>query len=305
MILGDFFLRLLPFYLFIFFGYLAGRLLHSKKETIASILIYLRAPIIVFNGALTTSLDISYLSLPLLFFALCTIMAIVFLYIGKHLWNGTEKNILAFTSGTGNTGYFGLPVALAILGNEYMPIIVLILLGFIFYENTVGFYIVAKGNHTLKESLKKLARLPSIYTFFIGLFLNFLQVMPAQIYLDSIINVKGAYSLLGMMLIGLAISEIKNFRIDLKFTMTAFFAKFIIWPLLVLSIISIDKAYFAWYSLEIYKSMILLSIVPLAANTVAYATELRTHPEKAATAVFLSTLFALIYIPLIVTLFLI
>jgi predicted permease len=304
MILGDFILKLSPFYLFIFFGYLAGRLLHAKKETISSILIYIIAPIIVFNGALTTSLDPSYLSLPILFFALCTIIAIVFLSIGKYFWDGTEKNILAFTSGTGNTGYFGLPVALAILGTEYMPIIVLILLGFIFYENTVGFYLVAKGHYTFKESLRKLARLPSIYTFFIGLCLNFSHVMPAQIYLDAIINVKGAYSLLGMMLIGLAISEIKNFKIDLKFMVSAFFAKFIVWPFLVFAIISIDKTYLSWYSLEIYKSMIILSIVPLAANTVAYATELKTHPEKAATAVFLSTLFALIYIPIIVTVFL-
>jgi predicted permease len=39
--------------------------------------------------------------------------------------------------------------------------------------------------------------------------------------------------------------------------------------------------------------MILLSVVPLAANTVAVATALRTEPEKSALTVLLSAAFAL------------
>jgi len=46
----------------------------------------------------------------------------------------------------------------------------------------------------------------------------------------------------------------------------------------------------------------LFSIFPIAANKVAFATELKVHPEKAALTVFLSTLFALFYIPLVVSL---
>ncbi len=44
-----------------------------------------------------------------------------------------------------------------------------------------------------------------------------------------------------------------------------------------------------------------MSIVPLAANTVAIATELKTYPEKASVAVLMSTLFALFFIPLVVS----
>jgi predicted permease len=47
-----------------------------------------------------------------------------------------------------------------------------------------------------------------------------------------------------------------------------------------------------------------MSIVPLAANTIAIATELDVHPEESTIAVFLSTIFALFYIPLIITFFL-
>jgi predicted permease len=47
--------------------------------------------------------------------------------------------------------------------------------------------------------------------------------------------------------------------------------------------------------------MLLMSIVPLASNTVAFATKLGVHPEKSAITVLASTLFVLFYIPLFVT----
>lgn len=46
--------------------------------------------------------------------------------------------------------------------------------------------------------------------------------------------------------------------------------------------------------------MLLISACPLAANTVAFATLLKTEPEKAGVAVLLSTVFALFYIPALV-----
>jgi len=52
-------------------------------------------------------------------------------------------------------------------------------------------------------------------------------------------------------------------------------------------IVLLDENLFHFYSHDVYQIMILLSIVPLAANTVSYATELRTQPEKAAVAVLL------------------
>jgi len=46
--------------------------------------------------------------------------------------------------------------------------------------------------------------------------------------------------------------------------------------------------------------MLILSIVPPAANIAAFAAQLNVQPEKAATTVLLCTIFALFYIPFIV-----
>jgi predicted permease len=121
---------------------------------------------------------------------------------------------------------------------------------------------------------------------------------------DLATSVRGAYTVLGMMLIGLGMAGIKSFRMDWKFLAATFFAKFIVWPLVTGVIILFDLKYLHFFDSDIHKVMFLLSVVPMAANTVALATELKAEPEKAATAVLLSTLFALGFIPVMTMLFL-
>ena len=80
--------------------------------------------------------------------------------------------------------------------------------------------------------------------------------------------------------------------------------KFIIWPLIVSALIYFDKSFFHIFPSGSYEVMLLMSITPIAANTVIFASELKVEPEKAAMAVFSSTVIALFYIPLVVSLFL-
>ncbi len=297
-------LKIVPLYLLIALGFVAGRYLAASKETVAKLLIYIIAPAIIFNSVFTTPIAANVLFLPFLFFALCCLICIATFSISKHIWPDATKNVLSFTAGTGNTGYFGLPVAIALFGTDVAGLIIILTLGFILYENSLGFYITARGHHSAKESINRLLALPAIYAFAIALLLNLLGVRFGQAYTDFATYFIGTYTVLGMMLIGLGLAGITAYEFDFKFVTASFLAKFIIWPAVVLAIILLDKTLFGFFSDQIYKVMILLSVVPLAANTVAYATEFNAHPEKASFAVLLSTLFALFYIPSIAMLFL-
>lgn len=297
-------LKLIPLYLMILLGFISASKLKTQKETIARMLIYIITPVVIFYGAYTTQIDFASLSLPVVFFILCCTIALFFLGIGTLAYKGgSAKNILAFTAGTGNTGYFGLPVIFAILGEQAFSITVLAILGFVLYENTLGFFLTAKGSHTTKESLLKVVKLPIIYAFTTGIIFNILQINLGDIAVTTINQFKGAYTLLGMMIIGMGLSAVDFKKIDFKFISLTFLAKFIIWPAVIAGVILLDTAFLGWYTPEIYNVMIIMAIVPLAANTVALATELKVHPDKAAIAVLLSTLFALIYIPLATTYF--
>ena len=296
--------KLIPLYVVIFLGYIAGRFLNVRKESIASLLIYIIAPIIVFHGVATTKLTPGVLSLPLLFFTIACILSLLFLWIGKSFWKDTTKNILAFTAGTGNTGYFGIPVALILFDESAVGFIVIAILGLMLYENSVGFFITARGHHTVKEALIKVVRLPTLYAFFLGVLVQLAAIPFGQALSDVMVSFRGAYSMLGMMMIGLGLASINRFSIDYLFLGLSFLAKFILWPLIMLLVVVFDNLWLRLYTPAIHKVLVLLSIVPLAANTVAFATELKAEPEKAALAVGLSTLFALFYIPLIAVFFL-
>lgn len=297
-------LKLIPFYLFILLGFIAGKYLNAHKESIASIVIYIVTPVIVFHGAATTQINIGTMSLPLIFFLISSSMCLLVYNIVKHIWQDSTRNILAFAAGSGNTGYFGLPVAIAIFGEKATPLVVLCIMGFVLYENSLGFFITARGHHTVGESIRKVLKLPSIYAFIFGLFVNVLGITLGSIYFDTVTIFRGAYTLLGMMIIGLGLSAITKFEFDMKFIFVSFFVKFLLWPFVIVTVIIADTLLFKIYNPSIHKVMILMSVVPLAANTVAYATALRAQPEKASMAVLLSTIFALFYIPLIAGIYL-
>ncbi|MDO8648661.1 MAG: AEC family transporter [Candidatus Peregrinibacteria bacterium] len=296
--------KLIPLYLMVALGFVAGRFLHASRETVAVLLIYIIGPVVIFHGAVTTDMTWSLLSFPLILYAVCVTLCGIFYMIGSRIWSDATKNILAFTAGSGNTGYFGLPVALALFGEEALGIMVVGLLGFLLYETTVGFFVVARGHYTVRESLLKVTRLPTLYGFALGVLLHTLQVPLGEVYQSFALNFRGAYSVLGMMMVGIGLSGIKSLKIDVPFVALAFLAKFIAWPTVVLLIVAFDRAVLHLYAPEVHRVMILLAIVPMAANTVAFASALHAHPDKAATAVFLSTIVALFSIPVMVSVFL-
>lgn len=294
--------KIIPLYLIIALGYFLRRYNHINNKTIATLLIYVLVPVVVFDGAARANLELSTISLPFLFFILSCTICLSFYAISSFIWPGSEKNLIAYAAGTGNTGYFGLPVAIALFGEHTVPLMVMSMFGLLVYEASLGFFIMSRGNLSVKNSLMHVVKLPTIYAFALGLLVNLAHLKLGTNYNSLLINFRGAYSVLGMMLIGLGIGASKKLQFDIKFIAVTFFAKFAVWPLLILLIIFADKFFLHIYNLQIYEVMLLLSIVPLAANAVAFSTVLKLHPEKAALAVLLSTLFALFYIPLMIML---
>lgn len=296
--------KLIPLYLLIFLGFIAGKFLHVKKESVATIAIYLVTPVIFFNGIYTTHISMSTLSTPIIVFAICCIVCLSSYAIGSLFWKDSTKNILAFMSADGNTGYFGLPVALMLFPSNYIGLYIFAALGVLVYESTLGFFIAARGQHTIQESLLKLLKLPTLYAIALGFIVNLSGIHFGSWYSDVVTNFKGAYTILGMMIIGLGIAGIAKYEFDFLFTVLSFLGRFGIWPLLVFLVIFGDSHSIRLYTPEVYKILTLIAIVPIAANTVAFATFLKSHPEKVAVTVLLTTIFALFYIPLVTVYFL-
>jgi malate permease and related proteins len=296
--------KLIPLYLMIPIGYISSSIFQVKRESIAKLLIYVINPIVIFYGTYSVQISFSNLVLPIIFFVVCCTLSLLFFFIGKLVFKKDKiKFILSFTAGTGNVGYFGIPLVLALWGEKVFGLSVLSLLGFILYSNTLGFFLAANGNFTPKNSLLKVAKLPSVYTFFLGLLLNYCHIELGSVLSTSSQYFKLSYTLLGMMMIGMGLSNFKFSNFDFKFIALCFVSKFLIWPSLMISIILFDQLFMQFFDPEIYKVFLMMSIMPLAANTVSVAIELDVHPEKASVAIVLSTIFSIFFIPLMLGLF--
>lgn len=297
-------LKIFPLYINIVLGYLSTKFLDVKRESIASILIYILGPIVVFSATLNVKIDLAILFLPIFLYVFCSIIAFLALFIWGKSWNDPTGNILAFSAGTGNTGYFGIPLAIIFFPPYLADIYIFTVLASLLYESTTGFYVTAKGNFTVKQSIQKMLKLPILYAFILGVICNLIGVQIPEAIAAYTGQFKGAYGILGMMMLGMGLIGLqKGSDLDAKFISITFILKFIFWPLAILAVIYVDKEYFMFLNEDLYKVLFLFSIVPLAGNAVTLAVLLNAKPEKASFTVILSTIVSVIYIPVVLALY--
>jgi len=292
-------IKISPLYLNVLLGFLSTKYLAVQRESVASLLIYIIGPLVVLSATMSVEINASVAFLPIALYVFGSVVAFATLFLFGKYWNDPTGNILAFSAGTGNTGYFGIPLALLFFDTNLANIYIFTVLASLLYENTTGFYVTAKGNFTAKQSLIKIIKLPILYAFVIGITLNLMGVrLPEEItfYSDQF---KSAYGILGMMMLGMGLQGFnKSEDLDFKFIRIAFFIKFIFWPVSILALIYMDKTFMHLLNEDLYKVLILFSIVPLAGNSVSLAVLLKAKPEKASLAVFLSTVVSILFIPL-------
>lgn len=297
-------LKIFPLYINIVLGYISTKFLDVKRESIANILIYILGPIVVFSATLSVKIDLSILFLPVFLYLFCSIIAFLSLFIWGKSWNDPTGNILAFSAGTGNTGYFGIPLAIIFFPPYLADIYIFTVLASLLYESTSGFYVTAKGNFTVKQSLMKMLRLPILYAFVLGIICNLIGVQIPEAISANTGQFKGAYGILGMMMLGMGLIGLqRGSDLDAKFISITFILKFIFWPLAMLAVIYIDKTYIMFLNEDLYKVLFLFSIVPLAGNTVTLAVLLNAKPQKASFTVILSTIVSILYIPIVLALY--
>ena len=296
--------KIFPLYLNIAIGYILTRYFRVKRNFIATLLIYILGPIVILFATLSIELNLQLFFLPLFVFFLGTTIAFYILEKYKDDWNDASINTLSFTCGTGNTGYFGIPLSMILLSPESANIFIFATLGSLLYENTTGFYVTAKGSFTAKQSIIKVIKLPLLYAFILGLCLNILGFRTPEHIIPYFEGFKWSYGILGMMMLGMGM---KGFNlkadVDIKYLRIAYFYKFIFWPAVILFIIFIDKSFLGFLNEEVYKVLFLFSVVPLAGNTVTLAVLLKARPEKASFTVLLSTLISVIYIPIVLIIY--
>lgn len=297
------FSNLIPLYLIIGLGYLAGKFFDVERKTIGSLGVYIFMPVVAFGFIGQIDFKADYLLLPLIYYILLAISTFVWLHIARRIYKDASANLLALCATSGNTGYFGLPLVLALFPPEIVGLYIFIMMGATIYEATIMYYVASRGAFDVKQSLLKLAKFPTLYTVILALSYNLSGLEFNDQFLTYWSYFKGAYVIVGMMIIGVSLSRVEKLILPPRFLTMTFLGKFIMFPAMSSALIAMDYYYIHLFDITIYKLMFILSIVPTAANIAAFAAEMNTKPEKAASTILIGTVFALFSIPLSLILF--
>lgn len=281
---------------FVGLGWVAARWLRIDPQPIATLLLYVIAPLTFFRALMSGNPSPDYLFLTLVLFIISSAIALLVRGIAQNYFRAQEGALLAFSAGTGNTGYFGLPVALVILPTEGITFYLFCILGVTLYEFTVGFYVSARGQFSVRQSLYKIARLPLIYAFIAALVLTQLDISLPDALLTSLDVFPATYTLLGMMIIGMTLSHVTLAAWDSRLIGACIVLRYGIWPIATLMIVILLQQWLAIPE-PLAMALLLLSVVPMAANVVVVAMELGIQPQKGALAVLVTTLMAPLLIP--------
>jgi predicted permease len=292
----EIFIRVLFLIFIAILGWLGGRVLKINSKDISTLLIYVIAPFVIFISVVQSPAGFSYFKYSLGALATGTVFATLAYTLGKFVWKDGRANLFGFAGGTGNTGYFGLPIVFALFNETQVAIAVFIILGMTFYEFTVGYFITAKGVMNTRQSIIRMLKIPVVYAAIAGLLFKQFDIEPSEVIISGLTNFKGTYSVLGMMVIGITLASFERLKVDKLFLGLSLFWKHIVYPVVGIAIFS----FLVPVSPEAFPVIVLMIVTPMAANTVVISVNLGMHPEKAATAVMISTICAAISVPLAV-----
>ena len=293
------FIKLLPLYAYIALGFSAGKFFKIETAQIATLVIYIIMPFVFLIGLWQADIQFANISIFLIIWILSFTIMILSYALGHVFYGNNVKNLIASGLPTGNSGYFGIPVALAVFEPALFGIYLLAAISNTMFQITFGYYTLALGNFDWKASLKKLLGLPAIYGTLAGIFLSVSNVPLPQIVVEFNETLKGTFVVLGMMIIGLTLSSFKDLKFDFKFLSLAMAIRFLIWPLIGFSFILLDRYLLNNLFVEMHPIIILFSFLPIAADFAIYANNINLYPACAAMAIFVSTILAAIIIPLV------
>lgn len=282
---------------FVGLGWICTQRLAVDPRPIATLLIYIIAPLTFFRGLTLGGPTVDYLLLTAALFVLSSVMCLAVSYLARPFFAPQEASLLAFSAGTGNTGYFGLPIAMVLLPPEGVTQYLFCLLGINLFEFTVGYYISARGQFSVRESLAKIVRMPLIYAFAAALLVSGLELPIPGSVAEGLDYFKYCYTVLGMMIIGMTLGRVSMREFDTRFIVACVAARYVLWPLVsLLAVLGLQAS--VGISAQLAMVILLLGVVPMAANVVVVAMQLNIRPEKGAIAVLLTTLAAPLLIPL-------
>ena len=294
------FFDILPLYIIMAIGYASGKFFDIDTKSIATITVFVVSPVVFILTVSKMDFVVGAIFAPVIVMGLGVLISLAALHSGKLYLGEKAPYLSALMSGTSNWGYFGVPIAFALFDPSIVAIYVVIGFGTMLFENSLGIYFISRGHQSPIESFKNIFRYPVLYAIILGLLMSYFQYEIPILDDEFFGYFKGAYVVFGMMMIGLALADMHRFTIDWSFVATVFSIRFLVWPVMAFAVIWMDKNILNVMGENFYKPFMLFSLMPMGANNIALAAKFDMNPGRASVACLASTIFAMVYIPVMI-----
>lgn len=281
-------------YIFIALGFLAKMSFKEQidDKTITLINVYFLQVFLTFWGLLLRPIDVTLLYAPSIYLLIVAVVVILSALLAKKLFaDKKEYSIATVAAIIGNTGNLGIPINIAIFGEESIPYTTVVNLVNVFVVYTVGVYYYSRGSFDAKTSLVNILKLPILWAATVAIALSLNHYKPSAIVENMLMM--GAYASMTMQLFlfGIYLYGTKIKEISKTLTLWVMSIKFFILP---------SIAFLILYNIELdsmIKGIIFIELMmPLAIANVNLASLYDCTPRVVTALVFLSSLMFLGFI---------
>lgn len=280
-------LSILTIYIFIAVGFVAKMSFKDEihDKTITIINVYFLQIFLTFWGLLIHPIDMTLLFAPSIYLLITVFVLVFSAFFAKRFFsNQKDYSIATVAAIIGNTGNLGIPLNIAIFGEESIPYTTIINLVNVFLVYTVGVYYYSKGSFDVKTSLKNIAKLPILWAAMAAIVLSIYGYKPNQEILKMLMM--GAYAsiIMQLFLFGVYLYGTKIAQVSKSLTIWVMSLKFLLLPVV---------AFFILQQIEMssmVKGVIFIEIlVPLAIANVNFASLYDCKPNTVTALVFISS----------------
>ncbi|MGQ9888823.1 MAG: AEC family transporter [Aggregatilineales bacterium] len=190
-------------------GYFSGRRLRVDPAPLGRIIFYLLSPALIFRSLSTSEIVFAELVKLILVMALfVTVMAAVgLLAAGWRTDNRVSRASVVLAAICPNNGNYGLPVISFAFGPSVLARAVVIFVATTLFNYTLGVFVASRGQHTLRESLAVVARVPVLYAAVFSLFVNFADIVLPPFIERPVLLLSQATIPLMLILLGLQLAQ--------------------------------------------------------------------------------------------------
>ncbi|MBA1420232.1 MAG: AEC family transporter [Epsilonproteobacteria bacterium] len=281
-------------YVFIVLGYMAKRIFKEdmSTKTLTLMSVYFLQPFVTIWGFSTAKLHSEHLYVPLLYLAIILALLIPTILLGKLIFtDAKERAIFSIAGFVGNTGNIGIPLGIALFGEQSVIYTTLINIANVFVVYIIGVYIYSRGSFSIRDSLLNIIKIPIIPASVVAILINIYDI-PLSRQIEEFFKM-GAYAgiVLQLFLLGTFLQGIRIKELHPKLMLGTLSQKFVIIPLATAFILS-----FTDLPIFVQGVMFMEMMVPLAVANINLASLYDCKPRDVTSLILLSTL---LFIPLL------